>query len=240
MLDTGLKSLNTLLGGGVSPDVLTQVYGSFATGKTTLAMQVGLLNRGKVAYVDTEGGFAPERLRQMAEARGLDPDKALQRFILFTPADFKEQRRTIGSLKRVVDGSFSLVVVDSITSHYRAEEPGRNLTAELGKQLQVLLWISRKNHVPVIVVNQVHFDSREGRTKAVAEHVLGYRTKDILRLDRIEGTSTRKATLERHRFRPEGLSTYFKITEKGLEEANGLIPLEGGDNARQNSAHNQK
>ncbi|NJE05294.1 DNA repair and recombination protein RadB [Thermococcus sp. M36] len=219
MLTTGVKSLDELLGGGIGEGVLTQVYGSFATGKTTLAVQIGLLSGGRVAYIDTEGGFSPERLGQIAEARGLDPEDALSRFILFTPADFKEQRRVIGNLKKVVDRGFSLVVVDSITAHYRVEEHRRNLTAELGKQLQVLLWIARKNDIPVIVINQVHFDSRVERMKPVAEHTLGYRTKDILRLDRLSSPGLRVAILERHRFRPEGGMVYFRITEKGIEEA---------------------
>ncbi|NJE76406.1 DNA repair and recombination protein RadB [Thermococcus sp. ES12] len=221
MLTTGVKSLDELLGGGVAEGVLTQIYGSFATGKTTLAIQVGLLSRGKVAYVDTEGGFSPERLSQMADARGLDAGEALQRFILFTPSDFKEQRRTIGGLKKVVDDSFSLVVVDSITAHYRAEEQRRNLTGELAKQLQVLLWIARKKRIPVIVINQVHFDSRAERMKPVAEHTLNYRTKDILRLDKLNTPGLRVAILERHRFRPEGGMVYFRITEKGIEEVLG-------------------
>ena len=221
MLSTGVKSLDELLGGGIAEGVLTQIYGSFATGKTTLALQIGLLSGKKVAYVDTEGGFSPERLSQMAEARGFNPEETLQRFILFTPWDFKEQRRTIGSLKKVVDKTFSLVVVDSLTAHYRAEERRRNLSNELAKQLQVLLWIARKNDIPVLVINQVHFDSRAGRMKPVAEHTLNYRTKDILRLDRLSTPGLRIAVLERHRFKPEGGMVFFRITEKGIEEALG-------------------
>ena len=221
MLSTGVKSLDELLGGGIAEGVLTQIYGSFATGKTTLAVQIGLLSGKKVAYVDTEGGFSPERLSQMAGVRGLNPEETLQRFILFTPGDFKEQRRVIGSLKKVVDKTFSLVVVDSLTAHYRAEEQRRNLTNELAKQLQVLLWIARKNDIPVLVINQVHFDSRAGRMKPVAEHTLNYRTKDILRLDRLSTPGLRVAVLERHRFKPEGGMVFFRITEKGIEEALG-------------------
>lgn len=219
MLTTGVKSLDELLGGGIASEVLTQVYGSFATGKTTLALQVGLLSGGKVAYIDTEGSFFPERLAQMASAWGLDPGETLHRFILFTPSDFKEQRRTIGSLKRIIDKTFSLIVVDSITAHYRVEEQRKNLTAELGKQLQVLLWLARKNRIPVIVINQVHFDSRAERLKPVAEHTLGYRCKDILRLDKLNTPGLRVAILERHRFKPEGGIVYFRITEKGIEDA---------------------
>ncbi len=154
----------------------------------------------------------------MAETRGLNPEEALSRFILFTPSDFKEQRRVIGSLKKTVDSNFALVVVDSITAHYRAEENRSGLIAELSRQLQVLLWIARKHNIPVIVINQVHFDSRTEMTKPVAEQTLGYRCKDILRLDRLPKPGLRVAVLERHRFRPEGLMAYFRITEKGIED----------------------
>ncbi|NJE54135.1 DNA repair and recombination protein RadB [Thermococcus sp. 21S9] len=218
MLSTGSRKLDELLGGGFAPGVLTQIYGPYATGKTTLAVQTGILSGKKVAYVDTEGGFSPERLKQMAEARNLDPEEALSRFILFTPADFKEQRRIIGSLKKVVDDSFSLVVVDSITAHYRAEENRMGLLTDLSRQLQVLLWIARKQNIPVLVINQVHYDSRLERTRPVAEQTLGYRCKDILRLDKLPKPGLRLAILERHRFRPEGTMVYFRITEKGIED----------------------
>ena len=217
MLTTGIESLDELLGGGFSPGVLTQVYGSFATGKTTLAMQTGLLSKGKVAYVDTEGGFSPERLTQISRARGLDPAESLSRFLLFTPMDFKEQRRVIGGLKKIVNREFSLVVVDSITAHYRVEEPHRSLTRNLGRQLQVLLWLAKKHDIPIIIANQVHYDSRAGKMKPVAGHILNYRCKDVLRLEKANTQGIRVAILERHHLRPEGGMVYLKITEKGIE-----------------------
>ncbi len=217
-LSTGSRALDELLGGGIGRKVLTQVYGAFATGKTTLAAQVALLNSGKTAYIDTEGGFSPERIALMAESRGIEPERALQKFLVFEPGDFKEQRRTLARLKTIVDGSFSLIVVDSITAHYRVEENKSKLLTELGKQLQILLWLSRKFNLGVIVVNQVHFDSKAGALKPVAEHVLGYKCKDILRLDRFSRPNIRVAVLERHRFRPEGGMVYFRITERGIED----------------------
>jgi len=217
-IPSGVKGIDDLLGGGFASGILTQIYGSYATGKTTLAAQVGILGGGKIAYVDTEGGFSPERIRQMAEARNLDPDEVLSRFLVFTPGNFKEQRRVVSSLKRIVDNSFSLVVIDSITAHYRAEENRSGLLTDLSRQLQVLLWIARKHSIPVIVINQVHYDSRLERIRPVAEQTLGYRCKDILRLDRLPKSRLRLATLERHRYLPEGRMTYFRITEKGVED----------------------
>ncbi|HIP88436.1 MAG TPA: DNA repair and recombination protein RadB [Thermococcus paralvinellae] len=217
-LTTGSKSLDELLGGGIGRGVLTQVYGTFATGKTTLAMQIGLLNHGKVVYIDTEGGFSPERLKLMAEKRGFDAGEILQRFIIFEPHDFKEQKRVISKLKRMVNEKFSLIVVDSITSHYRVEKNKQSLNVDLGKQLQVLLWLARKYNLAVIVVNQVYFDSNSNSLKPIAEHTLGYKCKDILRLERLSRPGIRLAVLERHRFKPEGGIVYFKITDKGIED----------------------
>ncbi|NPA47118.1 MAG: DNA repair and recombination protein RadB [Thermococci archaeon] len=215
-LTTGVRSIDGILGGGFERGVLTQIYGPYATGKTTLAIQTGLLNGGYVAYVDTEGGFSPERLLRMARERGMEGD-VMERFIVFTPESFAEQFRIVGNLKKIVNRTFSLVVVDSITSLYRAEDR-RGLSAGLMRQLQALSWIARRNNVAVLVINQVHFDSRAGVTRPVAEYVMGYRCKDILRLDKLPMPGRRLAVLERHRTRPEGLMAKFKITEKGLED----------------------
>ncbi len=158
MLTTGSKNLDSLLGGGVEKGILTQVYGPFATGKTTLAMQIGLLNEGKVVYIDTEGGFSPERLAKMVESRNMNPNSTLQKFLIFEAFDFKEQKKTISSLKKIVNGKFSMIVVDSITNHYRVEEKKSSMTIDLGKQLQILSWLARKYNLAVIVTNQVYFD----------------------------------------------------------------------------------
>lgn len=216
MLTTGSRNLDELLGGGIERGVLTQVYGVFASGKTTLAMQVGLLNRGKIAYVDTEGGFSPERLEQMASNWGLE--EALGRFILFEPSDFREQKRMIAGLKKVINEKFSLIVVDSITSLYRSEEKKHELLNELSKQLQVLLWLARKYNLGVIIINQVYFDSSANTLRPLAEHTLGYKCKDILRLETLPKPSYRLAVLERHRFRPEGGMVHFRITDRGIED----------------------
>lgn len=216
MLTTGSRNLDELLGGGIEKGVLTQVYGVFASGKTTLAMQVGLLNRGKIAYVDTEGGFSPERLEQMASNWGLE--EALGRFILFEPSDFREQKRMIAGLKKIINEKFSLIVVDSITSLYRSEEKKHELLNELSKQLQVLLWLARKYNLGVIIINQVYFDSSANTLRPLAEHTLGYKCKDILRLETLPKPSYRLAVLERHRFRPEGGMVHFRITDRGIED----------------------
>ncbi|WP_048152572.1 DNA repair and recombination protein RadB [Palaeococcus ferrophilus] len=218
MLTTGSRNLDELLGGGIEEGVLTQVYGPFASGKTTLALQVGLLSGGKVAYVDTEGGFSPERLAGMAENRGFDVEEALSRFLLFEPMSFSEQRRGVGRLKRVVDEHFSLVVVDSISAHYRVEEHRGDMLQDIARQLQVLWWLARRLNIAVMVINQVHFDPKGNAPRPIAETTLGYRCKDILRLEKHPKPSVRIAVLERHRFMAEGRMAYFRLSDAGIED----------------------
>lgn len=218
MLTTGSRNLDELLGGGIERGVLTQVYGPFASGKTTLALQVGLLSGGKVAYVDTEGGFSPERLAQMAETRGFDVEEALSRFLLFEPMSFSEQRKAVSRLKRIVGEHFSLVVVDSISAHYRVETHRSDMLQDIARQLQVLWWLARRHNLAVIVINQVHFDPRSNSPRPIAETTLGYRCKDILRLEKHSRPSVRIAVLERHRFVSEGRVTYFRLSDAGIED----------------------
>lgn len=218
MLTTGSRNLDELLGGGIGEGVLTQIYGPFASGKTTLAMQVGLLSEGKVAYVDTEGGFSPERLAGMAENRGFDVDEALSRFIIFEPVSFSEQRKVVGRLKRVVDENFSLIVVDSISAHYRVEERRGEMLQDLARQLQVLWWLARRHNMAVMVINQVHFDPKSNAPRPIAESTLGYRCKDIIRLEKHPKPSVRIAILERHRFMAEGRMAYFRLSNAGIED----------------------
>ena len=46
-------------------------------GKARCSRSPALAHRAEVCYIDTENTFRPERLRQIAEANGIDPTEAL-------------------------------------------------------------------------------------------------------------------------------------------------------------------
>ena len=81
---TGSNNLNTLMGGGIETQAMTELIGEYGVGKTQICLSLcvrvqlseeeGGLN-GKVVYIDTEGTFIPERVFQIAESLGLDPTK---------------------------------------------------------------------------------------------------------------------------------------------------------------------
>ena len=134
---TGSARLDALLGGGYRAGRLVEVFGSSNSGKTQLAMQAALMaaSRGvRSLYVDTEGSFRPERIEQMAVARGLEPSPILEKVVYLRAASMAEQREVAAGVSRAsAFASCRVVIVDSLTKNFTLELPGRsNLAARQG------------------------------------------------------------------------------------------------------------
>ncbi|MFW6128171.1 MAG: helix-hairpin-helix domain-containing protein, partial [Halobacteriota archaeon] len=79
-INTGSTELNRLLGGGVETQSITELFGEFGSGKTQICHQLAVNVQlpeeegldGSVVVIDTENTFRPERIGQMAAAKGLD------------------------------------------------------------------------------------------------------------------------------------------------------------------------
>ncbi|MEK6827966.1 MAG: ATPase domain-containing protein, partial [Nanoarchaeota archaeon] len=76
-LPTGSKILDGMLNGGYERDVITTLYGPAGSGKTVLCLlcAINVAKDKKVVYVDSEGGFSLERLKQIASHIGHDYKK---------------------------------------------------------------------------------------------------------------------------------------------------------------------
>jgi DNA repair protein RadB len=209
------KEFDTLLGGGLLPANITHVYGVPASGKTNLALMAtaSASERGKVIYIDCEGGFSTERLKQICKKK---LDAVLENVILIEPTEFDEQKIAIRKLGEIVSKSnISLIVVDSIAVLYRLEEE-RDIR-ELGRQLAHLLRISRGYTIPVLITNQVYTDIDTKRIVPVGGDITKYWAKIIVELEKNEGNTLRTAILRKHKFLPEGMRFKFNITEDGIE-----------------------
>jgi DNA repair protein RadB len=210
------NGFDQLLGGGLFDGVVTQVYGPPASGKTNLALlaSVNALGQGKVVYVDPEGGFSFERLKQIARERSND---VLGNVILIQPTTFEEQKAAIAKIEDVVTSmKVALVVVDSIAMLYRMEEDKD--VRMLGRLLAQLLRIARKYGIPVLLTNQVYNDFETNLTKPIGGTITEYFTKNTVELTRPEGQS-RQAILRRHQSMSENQSLQFRITQEGIETA---------------------
>ncbi|VVB54235.1 DNA repair and recombination protein RadB [uncultured archaeon] len=202
-----------LLGGQLQPEVVTLVYGPPASGKTNFSLMAAAkaAEKGTVIYVDPEGGFSPERFRQIA---GKKSDTLSKNILLRRPHTFEEQTKDIENLAAEVEKrNISLVIVDGIAMLYRVEE-GRDIKA-LGRNLAHLLRIARKYQLPVLATNQVYQDPETKRNVPVGGQLLSYWCKVIVELDFID--DIRVATLRKHLHQPEGLSVAYRITQEGVE-----------------------
>ncbi|MFH1126265.1 MAG: DNA repair and recombination protein RadB [Candidatus Altiarchaeota archaeon] len=207
------RDFDDFIGGGLLDGVLTHVYGPPGSGKSNLALiaVVNASNNGRVIYMDTEGGFSVERLKQITSGR---LEKVVENVMLLKPTTFSEQLATVKKLDSLVkENTTSLVVVDSIASLYRLEEE-RDIRA-FGRQLAQLLRIARKYELPVLMTNQVYTDVDSGSIVPVGGKMNEYWSKIVLELGRED--SRRFALIKKHLFKPEGLKLEFKIVNSGLE-----------------------
>jgi len=217
MVPTGCESIDSLLGGGLLPKRINQVYGASGTGKTNLCLQtlVNAHNAGKdVVYIDTEGGFSERRIEQL---NGGEVSSILDKVFFQRVLSFSEQNRAINGLK---DLDVDLVIVDSLTSQYRPElsnGDAREVNRELSLQVKRLTRIARENEIPVLITNQVYsdFESEENEVIPIGGDVLKYSSKVILQLAKENGK--RKAILRKHLFKKEGESRDFEISHCGIK-----------------------
>ena len=134
---TGSANIDRLLGGGFRAGTLTEVFGRSNSGKSQLAMQAVLVAaRGgqKSLYIDTEGAFRPERVQEMAKARGWETDDLLERIVYVRSDSSSEQMEAVRKMSsRSATSECRLVVVDTLTRNFSLDLPGRsNLSSRQG------------------------------------------------------------------------------------------------------------
>ncbi len=213
--------VDQLLGGGIESRTITQFYGPPASGKTNLCLisAVKFAQQGrKVIYIDTEGGYSVERLKQIAP-KDLEP--ILEKTFIYEPTNFSDQQFIIDNLDQIMGEDIGLIILDSAVALYRTERREDNateLSRSLGVQLSKLSALSRQHNLAVIITSQVYssFDS-VNEFEPVGGSVLKYWSKVTLELKK-DGACI-EASLIRHRELPEGLKARFRITSKGIEDA---------------------
>ncbi len=232
-ITTGSKNLDELLGGGIETQAITEFYGKFGSGKTQICHQIsvnvqlppekGGLN-GAALYIDTENTFRPERIIQMAEGVGLNPDQALKNIYVARAYNSDHQMILVEKAREIVEEkNIRLIVVDSLTAHFRAEYVGRGALAErqqkLNKHIHALQHLADAYNLAVVVTNQVMArpDVLFGDpTEPVGGHVLAHAATYRVYLRKAKGPK-RIARLVDSPHLPEG-EVVFKITAKGIED----------------------
>jgi len=222
-IPTGSKVLDIMLDGGYENDVITTIYGPAGSGKTVLCLLCSInvaRNGKKVVYVDSEGGFSLERLKQIASHISHDYKKLLDKIIFLKPTSFAEQKKSFEKLKDIVNDKIGLIVVDTIAMLYRLElgksEDAQEVNRELGRQISYLTEIARKKNIAVLITNQVYadFDNRD-KVNIVGGDILKYGSKCLIELQ-ITPNGNRRLILKKHRSLKPEQELIFKIVEGGI------------------------
>jgi DNA repair protein RadA len=232
-ISTGSNALNELFGGGLETQSITEMYGSFRSGKTQMAHQLAVMiqrpeNEGGLdataIYVDTEGTFRPERLVDMAEPFGMDPKKVLKNVVWARAYNSDHQILLCDqAMEMAPEKNAKLLVVDSVTSHFRAEYTGRGTLAarqqKLNKHLHHLQRGAEINNMAVYITNQVMSrpDAFFGDpTAPVGGHVLAHvpQTRCYLRKSKGERRICRLVDSPNL---PEG-EAVFTVTKDGIRD----------------------
>jgi len=233
-LTTGSKALDELIGGGLETQTITEFYGQFGSGKSQVCLQLcvnvqlppeqGGLN-GAVLYVDTENTFRTERIVQMARHLGLDPEEVAKNIIYAEAYTSDHQMFLLDNADKIIkDNNVKLIIVDSLTSHFRSEYLGREMLARrqqrLNKHMHKLIRLARAFNTVAVVTNQVMAKPDVFFGNAVhpiGGHIVGHTSSSRIYLRKASRGPVRIARLVACPYLPEG-EEIFKITENGIED----------------------
>jgi DNA repair protein RadA len=190
-LTSRVKALDELLGGGFESQAITELYGEFGSGKTQIAHQLAVNVQlpfeqggleGHTLMIDTENTFRPERIVQIAQAAGIDPEEALKNVHVARAFNSHHQMLLMDRAKALAkEYPVRLLIVDSLTAHFRAEYIGRGALAErqqkLNRHMHDLQRFADLNNAVILVTNQVSAkpDAFFGDpTRPIGGHIVGH------------------------------------------------------------------
>jgi DNA repair protein RadA len=241
-LTTGSKKLNVLLGKGIETQSITEFYGEYGSGKSQIAHQLcvnvqlppekGGLNGGAL-YIDTENTFRTERIAPMAHYVGLDADEAFKKIILAEAYTSDHQMFLLENADKIIkENNVRLIVVDSLTAHFRSEYIGRESLAErqqkLNQHMHKLIKLARAFNAVALVTNQVMASPDvflDEAVRPIGGHIVAHTSHTRIFLRKAKRGPVRIARLVSSPYLPEG-ECLFKITEDGIvdleEEEEGV------------------
>jgi len=241
-LKLGCDEVDTMMGGGFETQAITEVYGEFGSGKTQIAHQLAVNVQlpvdmggldGSVIILDTENTFRPDRIAGMVEGlskrydMNYDPEDFLKNIHVARAYNSNHQILLMDTASELADSlrdaekPVRLLIIDSLTAHFRAEYVGRGTLADrqqkLNKHLHTIMRFADLNNAMVFVTNQVMSkpDAFFGDpTKPIGGHILGHTSTFRIYLRKSKGDK-RVAKLVDSPNLPDG-EALFTVTPEGL------------------------
>ena len=172
MISTGLLKLDNFLSGGIPNGVIVDIFGGNGTGKTQLLLQLSInsiKNGGNVLYLDTTGGFRPERILEIQKKFNIDFN-LLDKITVSRITNTFEQ---INSIKNFQENNFSLIVIDNVTDLFSYEYKNNESIFEKNslfmKYMHELSFYAITNKIPIVITNMIrNMDGKEVENMASA------------------------------------------------------------------------
>jgi DNA repair protein RadA len=233
-LTTGSKALDGILNGGLETQTISEFYGEYGSGKSQICHELcvnvqlpperGGLG-GAALYVDTENTFRTERIVQMARHLGVDPEQVVKNIIYAEAYTSDHQMFLLDNADEVIkQNNIKLIIVDSLTAHFRSEYIGREMLAsrqqKLNKHMHKIIRLARAFNAVAVVTNQVMAKPDVFFGDAVhpiGGHIVGHTSHTRVYLRRASHGPVRIGRLVSSPYLPEG-EEIFKITENGIED----------------------
>ncbi len=230
-ISAGSKAFDTLVGGGFESAAITECFGEYGSGKTQighiLAVNCQKQFPGSTAvYIDTENTFRPERIGQLCKGVGLEPEKVLKNIKVAKAFNTDHQMLLAEKIEDLIKKqglNVKLVIIDSLTAHFRAEYIGRGTLAErqqkINRHMRDLAKLAHMHNLCVYVTNQVMArpDMFFGDpTQAIGGHIVGHASTFRIYL-RKGKKGSRVAKLVDSPNLPEGEASFY-VEGSGLKD----------------------
>jgi len=183
---------------------LTLIYGEPGSGKTAFALQTAISKAREgstTMFIDADIHLSTDRLIQLG---GVQIERILPLIFVARPTSFRNLTHLLQELSNYVNPAMTLIVVDTITSLYRAELTLDNvfsMNRELNLQLGYLAEIAGVHNLTVILTSQVRSLPQSGNSvstiEPVATRVLKYWSKNIIRILSSQGSQEREFVVEK-------------------------------------------
>jgi DNA repair protein RadA len=178
---------------------------------------------GASVYIDTEGTFRPERIAEIAAARGQKPEEVLAKITVARAYNSAHQELIVRDVGKVIEeNKVKLLILDSAVAHYRAEFVGRGTLAErqqrLNRFMHLLVRTAEVYNVAVVVTNQVQAAPDSffvDPTRPTGGHVVAHTS--TYRIYLRKAAKNRIARMVDSPYHPER-DAVFMLDEKGVDD----------------------